>query len=766
MKDFVNIDVDPKEFARAMSLSGSKVEGFEVQRDNIKNVVVGRILTNENHPNADKLRLCKVDVGSKTLTLLTGAPNADVGALTPVALDGAVLPDGKEIHTGEMRGIVSEGMMCSVKELGLTSHEIPYSNETGLLLLQEECEIGQDINDVLLLDDTVVEFEITPNRPDCLSVRGLAREVAATFEKPLTLPVPKVKGGGGDIPLKLRVDDPELCPRYSARMVRDIVIEPSPLWMRMRLRAAGVRPINNIVDITNYVMLEYGQPMHAFDYACLTDKQIVVRTANEGETLATLDGQERKLDTNMLVIADAERAVGVAGVMGGANSEITDKTRVIVFESATFNGPSVRKTAQKLAMRTDASSRFEKGLDPENTVPALERACELVELLGAGVVYDGVVDVNCAKQFDREIALDADKINTFLGTDISVADIERYLKLLQFEVVGGKVRVPGFRADVEGIADISEEIARLYGYNNITSALSTATVAGRLTDRQVMKNKTAALLRNCGYSEMLTLSFGLPTDYNDFLAIENPLGEDTGAMRTTLMPSLMSMLKNNTAVRNPEAWLYEINPVFKPSGDKLPIEEQTIVLGGYGGGIDFFTLKGAVEALLKLFIISDIRFNAKTDNPNFHSGRCAEVYLGDQRLGVLGELHPLVSERYGIDGRAYAAELSFELLFEKRGAEPKYVTLPRFPAIRRDLALLCDEDVSNDNLMSAMSDELLESVELFDVYTGEQVPNGQKSLAYMLRFRSLDRTLTDSEIDERVERIVGELKDKFGAMLR
>lgn len=771
--DFTEIDIESRDFSHAMSLSGSKVEGFEIQRDNIKNVVVGRVLSNEQHPNADKLRLCKVDVGEKVLTILTGATNADVGSMTPVALDGAVLPGGKEIHSGNMRGIVSEGMMCSVKELGLTSHDIPYSDETGLLLLQENCEVGQDINDVLMLNDTVYEFEITPNRPDCLSVRGLARECAATFEKPLTLPAPKVKGGGGQIPLKLRIDDPELCPRYTARMVKDIKIEPSPQWMRTRLRAAGVRPINNIVDITNYVMLEYGQPMHAFDYACLEDGQIVVRTASEGETLHTLDDQERKLTPNMLLIADATKAVGVAGVMGGANSEITEKTTTIVFESATFNGPSVRKTALQLAMRTDASSRFEKGLDPENTIPAVERACELVEMLGAGVVYDGIVDVNNAKPLDRKIPLDVEKINKFLGTDIPAADMEKYLKLLQFKISGGVVDVPSFRADVVGIADLAEEIARLYGYNKVISTLPTASVTGRLTERQLLKNKVTALLRNAGYSEMLTYSFISPSDYEkiesvkqNYITLENPLGEDKSVMRSTLIPSLLSMLSNNTAVRNPEAWLYEINPVFKPSTDILPKEEMTVILGGYGANIDFFTVKGVVCALFKLLNINNTRFAAKTDNLTFHPGRCAEIFIDGQYVGVIGEIHPLVSERYNLEERAYVAELSYDVLFEKRGNEPKYMPLPRFPAIRRDIALLCSEDVTNESLIGVIADELLESVELFDVYTGKQVPEGQRSVAYKLMFRSADRTLTDNEVDERTERIIAELKNKFGAVLR
>ncbi|MCL2081526.1 MAG: phenylalanine--tRNA ligase subunit beta [Oscillospiraceae bacterium] len=768
LRDFTDIDAEPREFERAMSLSGSKVEGFEIQRDNIKNVTVGRILSNEKHPNADKLRLCRVDVGDRIMTILTGAANAEVGALTPVAADGAVLPGGKEIRAGMMRGIASEGMCCSASELGLTAHDIPYSDDGGILLLREDCEVGQDINDVLMLDDIVYEFEITSNRPDCLSVRGLAREAAATFEKPLRLPEPEVKGGGGELPLKLSVEAPELCARYSARMVRDIKIGPSPKWMRTRLRAAGVRPINNIVDITNYVMLEYGQPMHAFDYGCLDDGQIVVRTAREGETLLTLDGQERRLDAGMLVIADTEKAVGVAGVMGGANSEITDKTEMIVFESATFSGPSVRKTALRLAMRTDASSRFEKGLDPANTVPALERACELVELLGAGVVYDGIADINNAEPFDREIPLDTDRINRFLGTEIP--EPEKYLRLLGFEVSNGTVKVPSFRADVEGIADIAEEAARLYGYNRISSTLPTASVTGRLTERQIMKSKSAALLRSAGYSEMLTYSFISPADIEkigmsgqEILTIENPLGEDKSVMRPSLIPSLMAALAVNAAARNAGVWLYEINPVFRPSGEVLPDEEQTVIFGGYG--MDFFALKGAAEALLKLFNINGARFRAKADNPAFHPGRCAEVYFGDKYLGVLGEIHPLTAERYGVEERVYAAELSFEKLFESRNDEPKYSPLPRFPAVRRDLALICAEDLSNESIMDVIADGLLESAELFDVYTGEQIPDGRKSLAYKLLFRAQDRTLTDAEVDVSVERIVGELR-KFGAELR
>ena len=784
LKEFVDIDISPREYAEGMSLSGSKVEGFIDRRGGMSGVIAGRVLAVEPHPNADRLKVCEVDVG-KTLTIVTAAANVTPGCLVPVASDGAVLPGGTVIKAGDMRGIVSEGMMCSIKELGLTLNDMPYADEDGILLIDEsDCaggvKPGDDICGALMLDDLTYEFEITPNRPDCLSVRGLARETAATFSKQLKLPEPQLRGGGGEARLRVSIADPGLCPRYSAMMIKDVKIGPSPLWLRMRLRASGVRPINNIVDITNYVMLEYGQPMHAFDYDCLEGAEIVVRTACEGEALYTLDGQERRLDKDMLVIADARKPVAVAGIMGGANSEITEKTKVIVLESANFNGPSVRKTALKLAMRTDASGRFEKGLDTENTIPALKRACGLIEQLEAGTVLDGVIDADVSGYKPRRIAVEYEKINALLGADIPARDMDAYLASLGFEVVGGQAAVPSFRADVEGMADLAEEVARMYGYNRIPSSLSSGgAMVGSLTPRQKLKLEIQQMCRHAGYDEMLSYSFISPADYDRInlpeshplrggIKLLNPLGEDRSVMRTTMLPSLLTMLAGNAAMRNPDARLFELGLVFTPSGDTLPREEPVVSLGAYGAGFDFFDLKGAVESIVSLFFIKDIRFE-RLQFGTFHPGRCAALYADGKYAGMLGEIHPDVLEAYDFDSRVWAAELSFDTLFGARGGEPRYTPLPRFPGIRRDISVVCDKDIPSGGLLdciNAACGELLVYCKLFDVYAGEGIPAGKKSVAYTLTFRAANRTLTDEEADAQTALAVGALNGKFGAVLR
>ncbi|GHV33949.1 phenylalanine--tRNA ligase beta subunit [Clostridia bacterium] len=757
LNDFTPVNVPPRDFSEGMSLSGSKVENVTAERDALSGIVVGHVLNVEKHPNADRLRVCTVDVGGRTVTILTAAANITAGAYVPAALDGAVLPDGTVIRAGEMRGLTSEGMLCSIDELGLTLGDVPYADKDGLLLLDlndSPCKTGDDIRDVLQLDDTVYEFEITNNRPDCLSVRGLAREASATFGQPLTLPEPTVKGGGGDIneKLKITVTDPKLCSRYSARVVTDVKIGTSPLWLRSRLRSAGVRPINNIVDITNYVMLEYGQPMHAFDYTCLDGGEIVVRAAYDNETMRTLDGRDRQLEPSMLVIADNRKAVCVAGVMGGENSEITDKTTTIVLESATFDGPSVRKTALNLAMRTDASSRFEKGLDADNTVPALQRACELIEQLGAGTVLDGILDADSTDHIRRVLKLEPSAINKLLGTDISRDKMEEYLKSLGFGVGGDVVVIPNFRADVEGTADLAEEVARLYGYNNIGASLSSGgAVVGALTARQTVRSAVGRVCREYGFDEIATYSFISPSDYAKLglegvqsVKIQNPLGEDKSVMRTTMLPSLLAILAGNAAVRNASARLYEIAQTFEPTGNKLPAEHTKIALGAYGEGFGFFELKGAVEAIGELLRVK-LRFGG-AEHPSFHPGRRASVFIGDEFVGVLGEIHPLAAERYGLDG-AYAAELDFDVLFKNLGAEAKYTPLPRFPAIRRDVTLENERRPHADILarLDELGGELLTERNLIGVWN--------RNLTYRLVFRSPERTLTDAEADERVIKI-------------
>ena len=773
------------DFSEAMTLSGSKVETFTDLHKNIQNVVAGRIVEMVRHTNSDHMWVCQVDVGgSEPLQIVTGAQNQKVGDMVPVALDGSLLPDGKEIHAGMLRGELSNGMMCSLKELGLTLHDYPYAIEDGLWIMQEDgVKPGDDIAAVIGMDDHVVEFEITPNRPDCLSVIGLAREAAVTFDKPLRLHMPDVPGSGEDIHdhVSIRIDDPALCLRYTARMVRNVKIAPSPAWMRERLRNSGVRPINNIVDITNYVMLEYGQPMHAFDFSCIGGKQIIVRTAREGETIQTLDGNARKLTPNMLCICDEEKPVAVAGVMGGANSEIVGDTAMVVFEGANFNGTSIRRTAAALGMRTEASGRFEKGLDPMNTVAAVDRACELVELLGCGEVMRGTIDVLPEPIVPKTVKLEPDKVNGLLGTDVSEAEMRRILLALGFELDGDTIIVPSWRGDVEHYSDIAEEVARFYGYNNIPDTLSNGLTARRgLTDIQQTENLLGSVCRAAGYDEIITYSFISPTYYDkidlpkdsplrDSLKILNPLGEDTSIMRTTTLPSMLEILTRNYNFRNKSAKLYELGRVYFKRADGLADEPKVLTLGAYGDGMDFFALKGAVEAVLKQLRIENVQFLADSENPSYHPGRCAKVFSGDRLLGVLGQIHPHVAGNYGVDAELYAAELRFDALYESKGSQPLYQPLPKFPAVTRDIAVVCDASVTVGELEDAIrkgAKGLLKDAALFDIFTGTGIAPGKKSVAFNLTLRADDRSLTAEEADADVKSILTALEQECGAVLR
>jgi phenylalanyl-tRNA synthetase beta chain len=673
-------------------------------------------------------------------------------------------------------------MLCSLSELELDKHDFPYAIEDGIFIMQEEdCIPGDDIKPVINADDSIVEFEITNNRPDCLSVIGLARESAVTFGRSLHIPEPKVRGCGGDINahLSIEIRNAELCPRYTARMIKNIKIEPSPKWMRQRLRAAGVRPINNIVDITNYVMLEYGQPMHAFDYACLDGGKIVVRTAASGEVMRTLDGTPRALTPDMLVIADANKPVGVAGVMGGENSEITENTTYAVFESANFNGISIRKTAMALSMRTDASSRFEKGLDPENTLKAVQRACELVEELGAGEILDGVIDITAKVYTPRTLQLEPEKINRLLGADIPVDFMVSTLKKLGFVVDNEKVTVPSWRSDIEHYSDLAEEVARFYGYDVIVPTMfGGETVTGGFTEKQTLERHIGYILRGMGFSEIYTYSFispsaydriGLPSDsaLRDSTVILNPLGEDTSVMRTTSLPSMLETLARNVSFRNTNVWLYELATVYRPSDGTLPDERPVLTLGAYGS-TDFFAIKGCVETLLRDLRVTDVTFASDRENPSYHPGRCAVIRAGATAVGVIGQVHPAVANNYDI-GEAYAAELDFFKLLECRAAESKYVSLPKFPAVTRDIALVCDTSVT----VAALTDcikrgggALLREVELFDIYTGSQVPQGKKSVAFSLKLRSDEATLTDADADGTSKKILALLEKELGAVIR
>ena len=783
--EYTTIGAPDKEYCDAMTMSGSKVEGWEVTGSEISRVVVGRVLSMERHTNSDHMWVCKIDVGGeRELQIVTGAQNVNIGDLVPVALDGSTLPGGKEIRTGKLRGELSEGMLCSLGELGLEQRDFPYAIEDGIFILEEDCVPGDDIRDVCGLNDSVVEFEITNNRPDCLSVRGLARESACTFHTPLTFAEPTVTAGHGDIHEKLSVEikDAELCPRYTARMVKNIKIAPSPKWMRRRLRASGVRPINNIVDITNYVMLEYGQPMHAFDYACLHDGKIIVRRAEEGESLRTLDGNDHALTPGMLVIADPEGPVALAGVMGGANSEITDETTTIVFESANFLGHSIRKTAIALGMRTDASGRFEKGLDLFATVPAVDRACELVEMLGAGEVFDGTIDVLAKEPETTFIELDDKRINALLGTDIPREFMADTLTSLGFELNGNTLTVPSWRGDCTMLADIAEECARFWGYDKIEATdIRGAATQGGYSEKTIFTQKLGTACRAMGYTEVMTYSFVSPSSLDkikvpadsplrDNYRILNPLGEDTSVMRTTALPSMLGVLSTNLSRRNMEAKLYEMATVYKKQPGKMLADERTVLtLGAYGGDVDFFALKGAVEALLCAARTPDVRFTADTETAAFHPGRCAAVWSGDTRLGTLGQIHPDVCTAYGLDGATYCAEIDVVLLHDLEGAEPVYTPLPRFPAITRDIAVVCDASVPVGELTECIrkaEKNVLRGVKLFDVYTGVGIPEGKKSVAFSLTLRSDDGTLTDDHAEEAVRAVLDALRESFGAVIR
>ena len=783
--EYTTIGAPDKEYCDAMTMSGSKVEGWEVTGSEISRVVVGRVISMERHTNSDHMWVCKIDVGGeRELQIVTGAQNVNIGDLVPVALDGSTLPGGKEIRTGKLRGELSEGMLCSLGELGLEQRDFPYAIEDGIFILEEDCVPGDDIRDVCGLNDSVVEFEITNNRPDCLSVRGLARESACTFHTPLTFAEPTVTAGHGDIHEKLSVEikDAELCPRYTARMVKNIKIAPSPKWMRRRLRASGVRPINNIVDITNYVMLEYGQPMHAFDYACLHDCKIIVRRAEEGESLRTLDGNDHALTPGMLVIADPEGPVALAGVMGGANSEITDETTTIVFESANFLGHSIRKTAIALGMRTDASGRFEKGLDLFATVPAVDRACELVEMLGAGEVFDGTIDVLAKEPETTFIELDDKRINALLGTDIPREFMADTLTSLGFELNGNTLTVPSWRGDCTMLADIAEECARFWGYDKIEATdIRGAATQGGYSEKTLFVQKLGTACRAMGYTEVMTYSFVSPSSLDkikvpadsplrDNYRILNPLGEDTSVMRTTALPSMLGVLSTNLSRRNMEAKLYEMATVYKKQPGKVLADERTVLtLGAYGGDVDFFALKGAVEALLCAARTPDVRFTADTETAAFHPGRCAAVWSGDTRLGTLGQIHPDVCAAYGLDGATYCAEIDVVLLHDLEGAEPVYTPLPRFPAIMRDIAVVCDAAVPVGELTECIrkaEKNVLRGVKLFDVYTGVGIPEGKKSVAFSLTLRSDDGTLTDDHAEEAVRAVLDALRENFGAVIR
>ena len=786
-EEFVDLSgVPDREFVETMTIAGQKVETYERLDAELRNVVVGRVVSITRHTNSDHMWVCQIDVGAgEPVQIVTGAQNVHEGDLVPVAQHNSWLPGGVHITKGKLRGEVSNGMLCSLKELGLTLNDFPYAIEDGIWILQEDCKPGDDINTVIGNDDTVVDFEITNNRPDCYSILGLAREAAAAFNKPMRHHDPVVRGGAaGELSELLEVEVPaeDLCRRYTARMVRNVKIAPSPKWLRQRLRANGVRPINNIVDITNYVMLEYGQPMHAFDYRYVGSGKIVVRRSEPGETLTTLDGNVRTLTPGMLVITDETKPIGLAGIMGGENSEIMDDTVDVVFESANFNGTSIRQTALALGMRTEASGKFEKNIDPLLTLPAVDRACELVELLGAGEVMDGVIDVLNDIPEPRTIELEPDRINALLGTDISEADMVEYLRRLEIPVEGHEIRVPSWRPDLVGMADIAEEVGRLFGYNNIpTTTFRGAATEGGYTEAMKLENRAGSLCRSLGYSEILTYSFVSPSIFDQIrlpedsslrnaMRIQNPLGEDASIMRTVALPSMLAILARNNAYHNDAVKLYELAKVYLPKpGQILPDEPKHLVLGTYGEHEDFFKMKGEIEAFLRGMNVPEARYTAEKHDPTFHPGRCARVSVGGVDLGCFGQIHPLVARSYGIDGEIFAAELNFTALLSLQLPEKTYTPLPKYPAVTRDIAVVCDEAVT----VAALSDciraaggRLLRSVELFDIYRGKGIASGSKSAAFRLTLRADDRTLTDADSDGVVSAVLAALEKELNAKLR
>lgn len=785
LSDYVELNVTDQQFADEMTLSGSKVESFETEGEEIKNVIVGKVESLERHPDSDHLWVCQINVGKEeNIQIVTGAQNLKAGDIVPVAMDNSYVAGGHHIKKGKLRGVESNGMLCSLGELGLTAHDFPYAVEDGIFVLGDDCNLtlGKDIHEAIGLNDVITEFEITSNRADCLSITGLAREAAATFGAELKMPEISVKNTHGDVNdfLKVEIKDPDLCYRYAGAVVENVRIKPSPRWMRERLRACGVRPINNIVDITNYVMLELGQPMHAFDLRYLDGNQVIVRRAKDGEKITTLDGLDRELNSEMLVIADANKPVAVAGVMGGEYSGIMDDTTTIVFESAMFNGVSVRRTAKALGMRTEASARYEKELDASGCLRSLTRALQLVEMLDAGDVVGGVVDCDRSNKTPVTLPFDPEWVNNFIGIDVSAEEQKKTLEKIGFEIKDGMIIAPSFRNDIEHQADISEEIARFYGYDRIPDRALSGVADGRYNDVQMLENKVNDILISQGLSEICTYTFISPKEYDKILLpadselrncvkISNPLGEDTSVMRTTAIPSMLQVLARNYNNRNASAGLYEIGPVYKSNGtEELPDEPENIVIGLYGDSYNYFSLKGIVETILKNVGIKSFDIERVTDCPFMHPGRTAKITVGDKELAILGEVHPTVRNNYSIGTRCYIAQISMDVLFENRELEKVYTALPKFPAVTRDLAFVCEKSipvVSLEKLIATAVGKTLENIALFDVYEGAQVEAGMKSVAFSLRLRSAERTLTDEDADSAVKKAIKAL-EKIGVSLR
>lgn len=792
-----DLNVTDQQYFDAMTLSGTKCEGYTRADKNLDKIVVGQIKSIEKHPDADKLVVCQVDIGAETIQIVTGAPNVEVGQKVPVVLDGGMVAGGHDggsmpeegikIKAGKLRGVPSNGMMCSIEELGSSRNFYPEAPENGIYVFEDDVEVGSDAIEALGLHDTVFEYEVTSNRVDCFSIIGIAREAAATFRLPFHPPVITTTGNGekAEDYISVEVKDQELCPRYIARVVKNIKIAPSPKWMQRRLAASGIRPINNLVDITNYVMEEYGQPMHAYDYDTIAGHKIIVQRAKDGDTFTTLDGQERKLDTDVLMICDAEKEIGIAGIMGGENSMITDEVKTVLFEAATFHGANIRKSAKRVGLRTDASGKFEKGLDPYNAEDAINRACQLIEELGCGEVVGGMVDVKVPLKENVRIPFDAAKINHFLGTDIPAEDMKGYFKAIDlgFDEEKQEVVVPSFRQDLLSFADIAEEVARFYGYDKIPLTLpSGEATAGKLSYKLRIEQKARDIAEYCGFSQGMTYSFESPKVFDKLLipaadklrqaiTISNPLGEDYSVMRTSSLNGILTSLATNYNRRNKDVKLYELANIYLPKA--LPLndyadERMQFTLGFYGEG-DFFTMKGVVEEFLNAVgMFENPKFDPDCERPYLHPGRKADIYYGETLIGYMGEVHPEVCDNYSIGTKAYVAVLDMPAIVPLTTFDRKYEGIAKFPAVTRDLSMVVPKNIlvgQIEEVIAQRGGRHLESYELFDLYEGAQIKPGFKSVAYTITFRNKEKTMEEAEISAAMKKILNGLQD-LGIELR
>lgn len=788
LKDYVNIDCDVNTFCDEMTLSGSKVEGVENKGAEITKVVVAKVLEIEKHPDADKLLVVKADAGQEeVLQIVTGATNLFVGAYVPVALDGATLAGGLKIKKSKLRGVPSNGMFCSVEEFGFTRNDYPEAPEYGIYIFDKEYPVGSCVKEILQIDEDVVEFEITSNRPDCFSITGLAREAAATFKKPFNMP--KIEVIETDKPMDNMIDiqikNHKICPRYSCRIIENVKIEPSPQWLRHRLTSAGIRPINNIVDITNYVMLELGQPMHAYNYDKIDGKKLIVRNAQKGEKLVTLDGVEREFDDTVLVIQDENKIIDLAGIMGGENSMITDDTKTILLESANFDGTHIRVTAKKLGLRTDASSKYEKGLDPNLSILALDRACQLITMLNCGTVLKGHLDFYPEKREETKIDYDFNRINKLLGTNLTSEQMIEILNLVEIKSDGKTATIPTFRPDLETEADIAEEVARFYGYNNIEATLSTGTpTVGKKTYKQSIIEKISNVMVCCGLNEALTYSFESPKVFDKLnipensnlrktVTISNPLGEDFSIMRTSTLNGMLNSISTNYNRRNKEAHLFEISKIYLPKQlplTELPEEKDVVTIAMYGG-VDFFDAKGVFENVFnELGMAHKVDYSQAENINHMHPGRTAIITdNNNEEIGYIGEIHPQIASNYNIETKVYFGILYLDNLLQLANFDISYKPLPKFPSMQRDIAMLVKDEVNVkeiEKIIKEKGGKLLDSVNLFDVYKGEQIEKGYKSVAYSISFRSNEKTLTDEEVNAPMKKILKELEDKLQAQLR